>query len=95
MSPGTNHAWRRATPPDDADQRMLMESHLSSLPSTVKTSRRLTLVYLANDVIQNSRKKGPEFTKEFSAALKPAFEFVAKSVFFLLSKDFLNLLLQV
>lgn len=35
-------------------------------------------MYLANDVIQNSRKKGHEFTKEFMSALKHAFEFVAK-----------------
>ena len=35
-------------------------------------------MYLANDVIQNSRKKGPEFTKEFISPLKYAFEFVAR-----------------
>ena len=28
---------------------------------TGKDSRKLTFIYLANDVIQNSRKKGPEF----------------------------------
>ncbi|XP_025017655.1 regulation of nuclear pre-mRNA domain-containing protein 1B [Tetranychus urticae] len=41
-------------------------------------SRKLTFMYLANDVIQNSRKKGPEFTKEFAGALKAAFAAVAK-----------------
>lgn len=35
-------------------------------------------MYLANDVIQNSRKKGSEYIKEFVSALKRAFEFVAK-----------------
>ena len=35
-------------------------------------------MYLANDVIQNSRKKGPEFSKEFGAVLKASFEVVAK-----------------
>ncbi|XP_054164635.1 regulation of nuclear pre-mRNA domain-containing protein 1B-like [Oppia nitens] len=43
-----------------------------------KASRRLTFMYLANDVIQNSRKKGPEFSKEFGVVLKLAFESVAK-----------------
>jgi len=48
------------------------------LLTTAKPNRRLTFMYLANDVIQNSRKKGPEFSKEFGAVLKPSFEHVAK-----------------
>lgn len=35
--------------------------------------QKLTLMYLANDVIQNSKKKGPEYTKEFAPVLKKAF----------------------
>lgn len=31
-------------------------------------------MYLANDVIQNSKKKGPEFGKEFEHVLPKAFE---------------------
>lgn len=31
-------------------------------------------MYLSNDVIQNSKKKGPEFGKEFGHVLKKAFE---------------------
>jgi regulator of Ty1 transposition protein 103 len=31
-------------------------------------------MYLANDVIQNSKKKGPEFGKEFESVLPKAFE---------------------
>lgn len=31
-------------------------------------------MYLANDVIQNSRKKGPEYGQEFGLYLKRAFE---------------------
>lgn len=34
-------------------------------------------MYLANDVIQNSRKKGPEYGQEFSVHLKKAFEHMA------------------
>ncbi|RWS03189.1 regulation of nuclear pre-mRNA domain-containing protein 1B-like isoform X3 [Dinothrombium tinctorium] len=43
-----------------------------------RQTRKLTFMYLANDVIQNSRKKEPEFTKEFASILKPSFENVAK-----------------
>lgn len=44
---------------------------------TAKDSRKLTFMYLANDVIQNSRKKGPEYGKEFGLILKNAFEHMA------------------
>lgn len=37
-------------------------------------------MYLANDVIQNSKKKGSEFTKEFHGILKPSFQHIAKYV---------------
>lgn len=43
------------------------------------TSRKLVYMYLANDVIQNSRKKGPEYGKEFGLHLKKAFENIASS----------------
>lgn len=39
--------------------------------------QKLTLMYLANDVIQNSKKKGPEYTKEFAPALKKAFRLLS------------------
>ena len=37
-----------------------------------KTSndRKLTFLYLANDVVQNSRKKAPEFSKDYGHVLK-------------------------
>lgn len=43
-----------------------------------KTSRKLTFLYLANDVIQNSKKKGPEFTKDFETVLVDACSHVAR-----------------
>ncbi|XP_059163507.1 regulation of nuclear pre-mRNA domain-containing protein 1B-like isoform X2 [Physella acuta] len=43
-----------------------------------KPSKRLTFVYLANDVIQNSKRKGPEFTKDFAHILPDAFTQAAK-----------------
>ncbi|XP_039284135.1 regulation of nuclear pre-mRNA domain-containing protein 1B [Nilaparvata lugens] len=36
--------------------------------------RQITLMYLANDVIQNSKKKGPEYGKEFGTVMKQAFQ---------------------
>ncbi|KAI4469976.1 cyclin-dependent kinase inhibitor-related protein [Holotrichia oblita] len=47
--------------------------------STAKENRKLTFMYLANDVIQNSKKKGPEFGKEFGHVLKKAFEHMSTS----------------
>ncbi|XP_028150309.1 regulation of nuclear pre-mRNA domain-containing protein 1B [Diabrotica virgifera virgifera] len=44
-----------------------------------KDSKKLTFMYLANDVIQNSRKKGPEYGQEFSLILDKAFEHMSKS----------------
>ncbi|KAI1285494.1 Regulation of nuclear pre-mRNA domain-containing protein 1B [Halotydeus destructor] len=43
-----------------------------------KGNKKLTLMYLANDIIQNSKKKGPEYIKEFSGSLKGSFENIAK-----------------
>ncbi|XP_026093122.1 regulation of nuclear pre-mRNA domain-containing protein 1B-like isoform X2 [Carassius auratus] len=43
-----------------------------------KRSRKLTFLYLANDVIQNSKKKGPEFTKDFESVLVDACSHVAR-----------------
>lgn len=43
-----------------------------------KSSRKLTFLYLANDVIQNSKKKGPEFAKDFEGVLLDACSHVAR-----------------
>lgn len=40
--------------------------------------RKLTFLYLANDVVQVSRKKGGEFGKSFSLILKKTFEHMAR-----------------
>lgn len=44
-----------------------------------ENSKKMTLMYLANDVIQNSRKKGPEYGTEFGKCLKKAFEHMSGS----------------
>ncbi|XP_070266869.1 regulation of nuclear pre-mRNA domain-containing protein 1B-like [Myotis yumanensis] len=43
-----------------------------------KSNRKLTFLYLANDVIQNSKRKGPEFIREFESVLVDAFSHVAR-----------------
>ncbi|XP_062397013.1 regulation of nuclear pre-mRNA domain-containing protein 1B [Sardina pilchardus] len=43
-----------------------------------KSNRKLTFLYLANDVIQNSKKKGPEFTRDFEGVLVDACSHVAR-----------------
>lgn len=46
---------------------------------TVKDGRQLTFMYLANDVIQNSKKKGPEYGQEFGKVLVESFKHMAKT----------------
>lgn len=45
-----------------------------------KDSRKLTFIYLVNDVIQNSRKKGPEFRDQFGPILGPALKLMGQAV---------------
>ncbi|CAG2195827.1 RTT103 [Mytilus edulis] len=44
----------------------------------VRPSMRLIYMYLANDVIQNSKKKGPEFTRDFATVMTDAFASATK-----------------
>uniref|UniRef100_F7ERW3 Regulation of nuclear pre-mRNA domain-containing protein n=1 Tax=Ornithorhynchus anatinus TaxID=9258 RepID=F7ERW3_ORNAN len=44
---------------------------------SAKPNRKLTFLYLANDVIQNSKRKGPEFTKDFAPVIVEAFKHVS------------------
>uniref|UniRef100_A0A1B6K9V3 CID domain-containing protein n=1 Tax=Graphocephala atropunctata TaxID=36148 RepID=A0A1B6K9V3_9HEMI len=57
--------------------------------------RQLTLMYLANDVIQNSKKKGPEYGREFGTVLKKAFEMVGQKMQGDKTKKSINRLLDV
>lgn len=52
-------------------------------------------MYLANDVIQNSKKKGPEYGKEFGAVLKKAFEHMADKGYDEKTKGSLSRLLKI
>ena len=51
---------------------------LLPLNATAAPSEKLTLLYLANDVIQNSKKKGPEYRVEFVRVLPQAFQLVSR-----------------
>ncbi|XP_017109024.2 regulation of nuclear pre-mRNA domain-containing protein 1B [Drosophila bipectinata] len=44
----------------------------------VPEPKKLTFMYLANDVIQNSKKKGPEYGKEFSHVLAKVFSHIGE-----------------
>lgn len=48
-------------------------------PKAVPQSKKLTFMYLANDVIQNSKKKGPEYGKEFGKILKNVFAHIGET----------------
>jgi len=47
-----------------------------NIKSTAVT-RKLTAMYLANDVVQNSKKRGPEYAKEFGIVMRKVFEHLA------------------
>ncbi len=44
----------------------------------VKGDKKLTFLYLANDVIQNSKRKGPEFSQEFRSVLGEGYKETAR-----------------
>jgi nitrogenase molybdenum-iron protein alpha/beta subunit len=48
---------------------------LPSFPLAPK-DRRLLFLWLANDIVQTSKKKGNEFIKEFAKLLEPCVAFV-------------------
>ncbi|KAG8274142.1 Regulation of nuclear pre-mRNA domain-containing protein 1A [Homalodisca vitripennis] len=52
-------------------------------------------MYLANDVIQNSKKKGPEYGREFGTVLRKAFEVVGQKMQGEKTKRSINRLLDV
>ncbi len=51
------------------------------LPVAVAQPRKLTFLYLANDVIQNSKKKGPEFSQEFEGNSSALVYWIANMLF--------------
>lgn len=62
---------------------------------SVKDSKQLTYMYLANDVIQNSKKKGPEYGQEFGEVLGESFQHMAKTGVNLKTKHSLHRILNI
>lgn len=56
----------------------IVKTWLKELVNSTKCERKLTFIYLANDILQNSRKKGYEYMKEFSTVLPESIENTAK-----------------
>ncbi|CAH2981437.1 unnamed protein product [Chilo suppressalis] len=60
-----------------------------------KDSKQLTFMYLANDVIQNSKKKGPEYGKEFGEVLVDVLKHMAKTGINTKTKNSLHRILTI
>ncbi|XP_039964719.1 regulation of nuclear pre-mRNA domain-containing protein 1B [Bactrocera tryoni] len=57
----------------------IVKTWLKELQTAVSEGKKLTFMYLANDVIQNSKKKGPEYGKEFAQILPKVFQHIGES----------------
>jgi regulator of Ty1 transposition protein 103 len=58
--------------------RTIVNTWLKELLNANKSDRKLTFMYLANDILQNSRKKGNEYGKEFATVLEEAIDNTSK-----------------
>ncbi|OXB71910.1 UNVERIFIED_CONTAM: hypothetical protein H355_007454 [Colinus virginianus] len=74
-----NMGFVRTAPPDFKALCAFMTQVIWLLAGgkKAKPNRKLTFLYLANDVIQNSKRKGPEFTKDFAPVIVEAFKHVS------------------
>ncbi|KAI3358556.1 hypothetical protein L3Q82_014974 [Scortum barcoo] len=72
------HATQYYSQQQPQNQHVAQDHHLltGSVGQRAQVSRKLTFLYLANDVIQNSKKKGPEFTQDFAPVIVDAFKHV-------------------
>lgn len=59
--------------------KIVLHNHTFLFYITVPQGKKLTFMYLANDVIQNSKKKGPEYGKEFGKTLRNAFTHIGET----------------
>ena len=50
--------------------KTVVNTWLRQLEHASKSERKLTFLYLANDILQNSRKKGDEYMNEFSTVIE-------------------------
>lgn len=54
--------------------KIVVNTWLKQLQLTPKSERKITFMYLANDILQNSRKKGDEYLNEFATVLAEAID---------------------
>ncbi|KAI1729136.1 cell-cycle alteration and expression-elevated protein in tumor domain-containing protein [Ditylenchus destructor] len=57
---------------------VILETWVKEVKEQTHPEKIIALVNLANDVIQNCRKKSPAFMKKFLTALEPAFSHIAE-----------------
>ena len=58
----------------------VVQTWISFLKDQESQAKKLILLSLADDVIRNSREKGPEYMNEFAPVLKQAFESIVRFV---------------
>uniref|UniRef100_A0A0M3HM65 CID domain-containing protein n=1 Tax=Ascaris lumbricoides TaxID=6252 RepID=A0A0M3HM65_ASCLU len=58
-------------------QANLLSASLQEVKKEIRPIRLINLLYLANDVIQNSRRQCPDFMDLFYGVLEPAFKLVS------------------
>ena len=61
----------------------------------IKPEQKLAMMYLANDLVQNSRKKYPEVSKEFGTVMKATFTHLAALQFDGKTQQSLNRLINI
>ncbi|XP_037745855.1 regulation of nuclear pre-mRNA domain-containing protein 1A isoform X3 [Chelonia mydas] len=71
------HGLLQHKEPWDVSPESPEDAHGGAHHNLAKPNRKLTFLYLANDVIQNSKRKGPEFTKDFAPVIVEAFKHVS------------------
>ncbi len=59
-------------------EELRIVSHELFIFVAAKPPKKLTFLYLANDVVQNSKKKGPEFSRDFKTVLPYAYKHTAR-----------------
>ncbi|CAD7002937.1 regulation of nuclear pre-mRNA domain-containing protein 1B [Ceratitis capitata] len=57
----------------------IVKTWFKELQAAISEGKKLTFMYLANDVIQNSKKKGPEYGKEYSLVLPKVFTHIGET----------------
>ena len=60
------------------DARSVVATWSAEFAKAPNLQKRLAMVFVANDILQNSRKKGPQFVNEFHPILPGALQHLVK-----------------